>query len=143
MLVENATSPWGQSLERVFHKHSCIQFIALVLVENPFPRLSPWRNQTYPKGEHNGAVGPKYASCSNNRSFFFTEADKAQLNRIQIAVCSMRDLRQLFLLLIRHYNPAIQTRQYLNDVICANHVLLVLIENTDIGTNIMTSHLQQ
>ena len=74
---------------------------------------------------------------------FFTEADKAQLNRIQIAVCSMRDLRQLFLLLIRHYNPAIQTRQYLNDVICANHVLLELIENTDIGTNIMTSHLQQ
>merc|ERR1719491_1883711 len=73
----------------------------------------------------------------------FSEADKAQLNRIQIAVCSMRDLRQLFLLLIRHYNPAIQTRQYLNDVICANHVLLVLIENTDIGTNIMTSHLQQ
>ena len=30
MLVENATSPWGQSWERVFHKHSCIQFIALV-----------------------------------------------------------------------------------------------------------------
>ena len=29
MLVENATSPWGQSWERVFHKHSCIQFIAL------------------------------------------------------------------------------------------------------------------
>ena len=84
-----------------------------------------------------------FCNCSNNRSFFFTEADKAQLNRIQIAVCSMRDLRQLFLLLIRHYNPVIQTRQYLNDVICANHVLLVLIENTDIGTNIMTSHLQQ
>ena len=30
MIVENATSPWGQSWERVFHKHSCIQFIALV-----------------------------------------------------------------------------------------------------------------
>ena len=30
MLVENATSRWGQSWERVFHKHSCIQFIALV-----------------------------------------------------------------------------------------------------------------
>merc|ERR1712166_1137696 len=27
----------------------------------------------------------------------FSEADKVQLNRIQIAVCSMRDLRQLFL----------------------------------------------
>ena len=73
----------------------------------------------------------------------FTDEDKAQLNRIQVAVCSMRDLRQLFLLLIRHYNPSIQTRQYLNDLICANHVLLVLIENTDIGSNIMTSHLSQ
>ena len=30
MLVENAISPWGQSWERVFHKHLCIQFIALV-----------------------------------------------------------------------------------------------------------------
>ena len=28
MLVENATSPWGQSREWVLHKHSCIQFIA-------------------------------------------------------------------------------------------------------------------
>jgi len=73
----------------------------------------------------------------------FTERDKAQLTQIRVAVCAMRDLRQLFLLLIRHYNPSIQTRQYLNDVICANHVLLVLIENTDIGTNIMMSHLSQ
>ena len=37
-------SPWRQSWERDFHKHKCIQFIARVLVENPFPRLSPWRN---------------------------------------------------------------------------------------------------
>ena len=64
----------------------------------------------------------------------FTEADKDQLTQVQVAVCSMRDLRQLFLLLIRHYNPSIQTRQYLNDVICANHIMLVLIENTDIRT---------
>ena len=30
MLEENATSAWGQSREWVLHKHSCIQFIALV-----------------------------------------------------------------------------------------------------------------
>ena len=35
MLVENATLPWGQSWERVFHNHSFKQFIALV------------RNQTF------------------------------------------------------------------------------------------------
>ena len=53
MLVENATSPWGQSWERIFHKHSCIHFIALVpraLVQwpvctcacgKPFPKIIP------------------------------------------------------------------------------------------------------
>ena len=53
MLVENATSPWGQSWERIFHKHLCIQFIALVLSAlvvwtvctcacgKPFPKIVP------------------------------------------------------------------------------------------------------
>ena len=29
-LLENATSPWGQSWERVLHKHKCIQITARV-----------------------------------------------------------------------------------------------------------------
>ena len=33
MLVENATSPWGQSWERVFHKHSCIQIRQLDIIK--------------------------------------------------------------------------------------------------------------
>ena len=37
-------SPWGQSWERIFHKHKCYELYARVLVENPFPRLSPWQN---------------------------------------------------------------------------------------------------
>ena len=53
MLVENETSPWGQSWERVFHKHSCILFIALVpsalvlwtvctcACGKPFPKIVP------------------------------------------------------------------------------------------------------
>ena len=40
MLVENATSPWGQYWERVFHKHSRKQYIVLVpLCKNPFPKI--------------------------------------------------------------------------------------------------------
>ena len=39
--IKNATSPWGQSWERVLQKH------LYALVQNPFPRLSPWRNQTF------------------------------------------------------------------------------------------------
>jgi timeless protein len=37
-------------------------------------------------------------------------------------------LRQLFLLQLRHFNPAIQSRRYLRDVITANHVLLLTLE---------------
>jgi timeless protein len=48
----------------------------------------------------------------------FSEVDKEKLRKLQMAVCSMRDLRQLFLLLIRRYNSSLHTRQYLNDVIC-------------------------
>ncbi len=41
---------------------------------------------------------------------------------------AIRDLRQLFLLQLRHYNPIIQSRRYLRDVITANHVLLLTLE---------------
>ena len=41
---------------------------------------------------------------------------------------AIRDLRQLFLLQLRHYNPVIQSRRYLRDVITANHVLLLTLE---------------
>ena len=73
----------------------------------------------------------------------FTDEDKAQLRRVQLAVCSMRDLRQLYLLLIRRYNSSMQTKQYLNDVICGNHALLVMIENAKLDVDLMTSHLTQ
>ena len=73
----------------------------------------------------------------------FTDIDKKKLRNIQIAVCGMRDLRQLFLLLIRRYNSSLQTRQYLTDAICGNHALLVMIENTKMDVDIMTAHLTQ
>lgn len=41
---------------------------------------------------------------------------------------AIRDLRQLFLLQLRHFNPVIQSRRYLRDVITANHVLLLTLE---------------
>lgn len=41
---------------------------------------------------------------------------------------AIRDLRQLFLLQLRHFNPIIQSRRYLRDVITANHVLLLTLE---------------
>ena len=41
---------------------------------------------------------------------------------------AMHDLRQLFLLQLRQFNPNIQNREYLRDIITANHVLLVNLE---------------
>ena len=56
----------------------------------------------------------------------------------------MKELRQLLLLLIRRFNPAVQSRQYLHDVICCNHTLLVLIERCNVHqAEIMPRHLLQ
>lgn len=41
---------------------------------------------------------------------------------------AIKDLRQVFLLELRQYSPAIQSRRYLCDVITANHVLLLTLE---------------
>ncbi|XP_057380232.2 LOW QUALITY PROTEIN: protein timeless-like [Daphnia carinata] len=41
---------------------------------------------------------------------------------------AVRDLRQLFLLQLRHFNPTIQNRQHLRNVIATNHILLLELE---------------
>ena len=41
---------------------------------------------------------------------------------------AIRDLRHLFLLQLRHYNPVIQSRRYLRDIITTNHVLILSLE---------------
>ena len=41
---------------------------------------------------------------------------------------AIRDLRQVFLLQLRNFNPIIQSRRYLHDVITTNHVLLLTLE---------------
>lgn len=59
----------------------------------------------------------------------FSKENQLKLHEIQVAAWSIKELRQLFLLLIRRFNPAMQSRQYLCDVILGNHTLLVMIEN--------------
>ena len=43
-------------------------------------------------------------------------------------VPAIRDLRQLFLLQLRQFNPIVQSRRYLLDVIATNHVLLLTLD---------------
>lgn len=73
----------------------------------------------------------------------FNQEDKDKLQNVHLAVCGMRELRQLFLLLIRKYDPSFQTKQYLTDLVCGNHSLLVMIENVKKDVEVMTSHLTQ
>lgn len=40
----------------------------------------------------------------------------------------MYDVRQVFLLLIRNYNPTVHSKQYLVDIITTHHTLLHLLE---------------
>ncbi|XP_046633334.1 protein timeless-like isoform X2 [Daphnia pulicaria] len=61
---------------------------------------------------------------------------------------AIRDLCLLFLLQLRHFDPSIQSRYYLCDIIKANHVLLLTLERATpqptTGTNFdLRQHLQQ
>lgn len=47
-----------------------------------------------------------------------------------VQIAEVHDLRGLFVLLLRHYNPALQSHQFLQDLIVTNHNLLIFVENT-------------
>ena len=54
--------------------------------------------------------------------------DRDRIMAIHSSLPFIRDLRQAFLLQLRHYNPVIQSRHYLRDIITSNHVLILTIE---------------
>lgn len=71
----------------------------------------------------------------------YSEADSSQIKGLSLKghqekrisqLChflpAIRDLRQVFLLQLHHFNPMIQSRRYLHDVITTNHTLLLTLE---------------
>jgi timeless protein len=52
------------------------------------------------------------------------------ITRLSGYVPAIRDLRQLFLLQLRQFNPVVQSRRYLLDVIATNHILLLALERS-------------
>lgn len=38
------------------------------------------------------------------------------------------EFRNMFLILIRHYKPGVQSKQYLQDLVVTNHIFLLLLE---------------
>ncbi|XP_044268612.1 protein timeless isoform X2 [Tribolium madens] len=58
-----------------------------------------------------------------------SEEDRLALVQLQNQITEMEDLRSLFLLLLRQYNPNIQSRQYLQDLILTNHNYLLFLDS--------------
>ncbi|KAG5889809.1 hypothetical protein JTB14_031357 [Gonioctena quinquepunctata] len=58
-----------------------------------------------------------------------SDADKDNLAKLQMQIGKMENLKMLFILLLRQYNPNIQSKQYLQDLILTNHNFLLFLEN--------------
>lgn len=50
------------------------------------------------------------------------------LTKLQLQISSSDDLRHLFVLLLRRYNPSMQSKQYLKHLIVTNHSLMLLLD---------------
>ncbi|XP_039441744.1 protein timeless isoform X11 [Culex pipiens pallens] len=81
------------------------------------------------------------------KSSHLTKEDRELLKTLQLQIGSTDDLKCLFVLLLRCYNPSLQSKQYLQDLIVTNHSLLLLLDGIrDIpGANVtdMLSHIRQ
>lgn len=63
------------------------------------------------------------------KSSHLSTEDKNFIDSLRKQIASTLDLRHLFVLLLRCYNPSIQSHQYLQDLVVTNHVLLLLLDN--------------
>uniref|UniRef100_A0A182JH25 Timeless n=1 Tax=Anopheles atroparvus TaxID=41427 RepID=A0A182JH25_ANOAO len=74
--------------------------------------------------------------------------DNEKLKLLHLQISGIQDLKSLFVLLIRCYNPSIQSRQYLQDLIITNHKLLLMLDGAreltpEADPEDMLSHLKQ
>ncbi|XP_036329059.1 protein timeless [Rhagoletis pomonella] len=77
-----------------------------------------------------------------------SEDDRLHLRRLQSQISSTEDLRCLFVLLLRRFNPNLHTKQYLQDLVVTNHLLLLIMDfitqtEGDTSSIKMTEHISQ
>ncbi|CAH4002900.1 protein timeless [Pieris brassicae] len=82
------------------------------------------------------------------KSNHISQKDKEVLVQLQMKMSETNELRSLFVLLLRHYNPKYHSKQYLQDLIVTNHILLMFLDNImhlpDYkGSGKMIDHLRQ
>uniref|UniRef100_A0A1A9ZCT4 Timeless N-terminal domain-containing protein n=1 Tax=Glossina pallidipes TaxID=7398 RepID=A0A1A9ZCT4_GLOPL len=58
-----------------------------------------------------------------------SEDDREHLRHLQAQISGAEDLRNLFVLLFRRFNPNLQNKQYLQDLVVTNHVLLLILDS--------------
>lgn len=64
------------------------------------------------------------------------EVDMRYLLQLEYQIASSQDFRNLFVLLLRKFNPSIQSKQYLQDVIVTNHQFLMLLDQVSRRTEL-------
>ncbi|XP_034828725.1 protein timeless [Maniola hyperantus] len=74
--------------------------------------------------------------------------DKHELDKLQVKMCETDELRSLLVLLLRYYNPKYHSKQYLQDLVVTNHILLMFMDNVMKlpgykGTGTMVDHIRQ
>ncbi|KAH8350636.1 hypothetical protein KR067_013125 [Drosophila pandora] len=65
-----------------------------------------------------------------NKVTHLGEDDRAHLRQLQLQISDMTDLRCLFVLLLRRFNPSIHSKQYLQDLVVTNHILLLILDSS-------------
>ncbi|VEN57921.1 unnamed protein product [Callosobruchus maculatus] len=74
-----------------------------------------------------------------------SDGEREDVLKLQGRIEKMEDLRMLFVLLLRQYNPHVQSRQYLQDLILTNHHFLMFLDNSCKTSNFtfnMVEHLK-
>lgn len=70
--------------------------------------------------------------------------DKEYLKILQYKVGATEDLKCLFILLLRKYNPSIHSKKYLQDLVVTNHIFLLLVDEVSPdGSDNMVEHIKQ
>lgn len=81
-------------------------------------------------------------NCGNSKD------DKSHLHLLTLQVTELTGLQCLFVMLLRNFKSNIHTKQYLQDVIVTNHMLLVLLDEASKyddyrGSVKMKDHIEQ
>ncbi|KRT80145.1 hypothetical protein AMK59_8236, partial [Oryctes borbonicus] len=72
-----------------------------------------------------------------------SDEDRATLMRLQKQISVTEDLKCLFLLLLRQYNPNMQSKQYLQDLIVTNHIFLLFLDNARKSENVQNANIME